>query len=258
MSQILIENQGCVLHIVLNRAEKHNALEPKMIHDLTRVMESVKINAGSKVVMLSAQGESFCAGADLEYMKSMANFTSEQNLEDSRKLFRMFDSVRQCPLPVIAKAHGNIFGGGLGLLAAADIVALEKSSKLCFSEAKLGLVPAVISGFVSKKMNPSALREMALTARVFTAQEAQQSGLAHFVGETGAVDDYVNQRVQWIKSCGPEALRETKLLLDFVSENSWPAIKERSTRIISERRVSSEGQEGLAAFLEKRAPAWKS
>ncbi len=255
MKTLLVSEQNDVLTVTLNRPELHNAFNPEMIAELVHTFKSVSKNV--RAVLLKAEGKNFCAGADLNWMKSMAALSLAENKKDSEKLFEMFEAISCCPVPVIGRIHGNVFGGGLGLVAVCDIVACVRDTKFCFSEAKLGLVPAVISAFVCKKSQPALTRQMMLTAQVFDEQKSCEMGLVQFVGSDEEVDDYLQSQIDFVLMNGPEAVTSTKQLLEFVSQNSWSEIKNETTRIIAERRVSDEGQSGMKAFFEKRKPSWK-
>lgn len=251
--KVLVEDH--VIKVVLNRPEIHNAFSESMIQELTDTFRNLPSSV--RCVLLSGEGKSFCAGADLKWMKSMANYTFEENQKDSEKLFEMFESIYRCPVPVIGKVQGGVFGGGLGLVAACDIVASQREAKFCFSEVRLGLVPAVISAFVLKKISQSQARQMMLTAQAFDEEKALEMGLVHFIGSDDEVDDYIQSQVDFILSNGPEALRDTKHLLDYVLQNEWEAVKSETSRVIAQRRASDEGQEGMKSFFEKRKPSWK-
>lgn len=252
MLEVKSENE--VLYVKLNRPELHNAFNPEMISELTKVF--TKQAPQHRAVVLSGNGKSFCAGADLNWMQSMVKYTKAQNKADSLKLHAMFSAIQNCPVPVLTKIHGNVFAGGLGLVAASDIVIAESSTQFCFSEPKLGLVPAVISHFVSLKMNPAQMREVFLTAEVFGSTYAQHSGLVHFVGDTQACENYVKQKITHILKCGPKAVVETKKLLNALPNMNAAKRKNHTTQLIASVRVSAEGQEGLKSFLEKRKPKW--
>jgi methylglutaconyl-CoA hydratase len=201
-------------------------------------------------------GASFSAGGDLEWMKSMAKYKFEENLRDAEQLFNMFETIAECPLPVLGYIQGHAFGGGVGLAAVCDIAVAEESALFCFSEGRLGLVPAVISSFVAAKMHKNKMREYMLTARVFNAHQAHDAGLVEFVGRELESKEFFQQTLDAICNEGPEAVRETKKLLGFLRHHPKAAIKSESVRVIAERRVSAEGQEGIASFLAKRKPAW--
>ncbi len=256
MSTLIVKQEDGILSISLNRPEIHNAFNPDMILELTRLFSDQSFSVKNRAVILRGEGPSFCAGADLNWMKSMMKYNFEENLSDAQGLYTMFEVMKNCPIPVIGHVHGNVFGGGLGLVAICDIVVAEKNTKFCFSEARLGLVPSVISPFVKRKMSPQFLRETFLTAEVFSADDAKEAGLVNFVGGAGACEKFVNAKIKSIKKCGMGALISTKKLLNSLDHMSPQEIKTETTTVISRRRVSEEGQEGLRAFLEKRKPSW--
>ncbi|MCB0366027.1 MAG: enoyl-CoA hydratase/isomerase family protein [Bdellovibrionaceae bacterium] len=258
MSGVEIKNQNGVLSVCLNRPDVHNAMDAEMIADLTAAFAQPHSDQSIRVVRLFGNGRSFCAGADLKYMKSMAGFDLKENQADAEKLFDMFEAVRNCPVPVLARLHGSVMGGASGLAAACDHVAAEPGTKFCFSEVKLGIAPAVISPFVMEKMNPALARELMMTARLFESEEALSGGLIQFVGSREECEEQLDKVTERILAAGPEAVRVTKDLLNKVSEaNSWSELKSLTTKVIAERRVSAEGQEGIGAFFEKRPPSWQ-
>lgn len=257
MKSIVTTIERHVLKIVLSRPEIHNAFDPLMISELTQAFRSVDKEESVRAVLITAEGKSFCAGADLNWMKSMVNFSKEENRSDSLKLFDMFDAARLCPVPVIASVFGSVMAGGLGLVATADIVAATKETRFCFSEVRLGLVPATISAFVTLKTSSSLARTAMLTGEIFEAAQAREMGLVEFCGEKEEVDDFVQSKIENIVNNGPQASRETKKLLNSIATSGWPQIRDETARVIAERRVSAEGQDGLASFFEKRKPKWK-
>ncbi len=252
----VIENNG-VLFVNLNKPEIHNAFDPVMIQELTEAFSKVEYQKSVKAVMLKGEGKSFCAGADLSWMKSIAKYTKEQNYQDSERLFEMFHAIATCPVPVVGKVHGSVFGGGVGLVSVCDIVASVKETKFCFSEVKLGLVPAVISPFVLRKSLPGITRHYMMTAQFFSEEVAQEMGLVQFAGSHEEVDDYLQSQLDSCLANGPEAMRETKRLLNEIEAKDWNALKQMTCQVIATRRVSIEGQEGLDAFFQKRKPNWK-
>jgi methylglutaconyl-CoA hydratase len=254
----LLKEENNILLVSLNRPEVHNAFNPEMIQELTRIFSDTNHIIKYRAVLLSGEGESFCAGADLNWMKSMAKFNFEENREDAQKLFVMFDVMKNCPIPVIGKIHGNVFGGGLGLVAVCDITAAEAKTKFCFSEAKLGLVPSVISPFVRRKMAPHIVRELFLTAELFSAEKACEAGLLHFAGSLKDCDKFVQSKIEAISKCGKGAISSTKKLLNDLENLESKDLKKETASVIAKRRVSEEGQEGLKAFLEKRKPSWQA
>ena len=255
MKYLRVVEQSKVLQVLLNRPETHNAFNEQMIQEITEVFNEVPESI--RVIQLRGEGKSFCAGADLEWMKSMVDYSMQENKEDSLKLFEMFSAIRNCRVPVLTVAHGNVFGGGLGLLACSDIVVAEESTKFCFSEVKLGLVPAVISPFVFDKVSEKNAKEWMLTGKVFTSMEAYFGGLVNFAASEKDINEFVDNECSRIIKSGKEAVQETKRLINQLKGWSWDERRAETTRIIAERRVSAEGQEGLKSFLEKRTPSWK-
>lgn len=257
-STITTSFQDHILHIRLNRPEQHNAFDVKMISELIDTLSNADTAFKDlRGILLSGEGPSFCAGADLKWMKSMANFSFEENSDDAGRLFHMFESFRNCKVPVVARIHGNVMGGGLGLLAVCDVVAAHRDTKFCFSEVKLGLIPSVISAFFNQRFAAGFYRPLMLTGEIFGVDRAQAMGLVHFVGETEEIEDFAAGQVDFLRGNGPEAVRALKGLLNFEENADWDTTKRETIRLIAERRVSREGQEGLTSFFEKRKPSWK-
>jgi len=257
MKWIELKKEQQVARVILNRPDLHNAFNPEMILEVTEAFKELSQDSQLRSVVLSGKGKSFCAGADLEWMKSMANYSYEQNIQDSKSLYNMFDAIRNCSKPVICRVHGNVMGGGLGLVAASDIVVAEKDSRYAFSEVKLGLVPSVISSFVLKKCSDARVRELMLTAETFNSFKAREIGLVQFVGEPEEIDDHIQGKIDFIFSGGPEAVAMTKHILNYNQAHPIEAVVEETIRVIAERRVSAEGQAGLSAFLSKQPAPWK-
>ncbi len=252
-------NESFVAKVTLQRPELRNAFNPVMIEELTTAFrDDLNRDLQLRAVILQGAGKSFCSGADLAWMQSMVKYTLEENKRDSEKLFDLFATLRACPMPLVGRLHGHAMGGALGLTAVCDIAAAESQTSFGFTEARLGLAPAVISPFVLEKMHPAHAHRYFLTAEVFSATEALACGLIHFVGDLEAVDAYISQIVKTVCENGPEAVRASKALLRRSTPPSfWVDARGETCRIISERRVSDEGQEGLRGFLEKRAPIWR-
>lgn len=253
--KILVSENSQVLTVTLNRPDLRNAMDPQMIQELTVAFTGFAKRKDIRAVVLKGAGQVFCAGADLNWMKSMAKFTKPQNKKDSEKLFNMFQAIASCPHPVISEVHGAVYAGGLGLIAASDIVVADKGTKFCFSEVKLGLVPAVISHFVLQKTTLGAANPWMLTGKVFGTVEAQSLDLVHF--STDSVSASTNDLLTQLLESGPEAVRETKKLLKALQTASPAQAKTKTTSVIAERRVSAEGQEGLQSFLNKRPPSYR-
>jgi methylglutaconyl-CoA hydratase len=256
MKYIKTTSSQNVLTVALNRPERRNAFDAEMIKEMTEVFTELNGDKKLRAVVLTGEGKSFCSGGDLEWMKSMADFTPAQNLKDADKLFSMFWAVRECPVPVIGRVFGHCFGGGAGLTAACDIVAAESETLFSFSEVKYGLAPAVISPFVVEKIPPSRLNEWFMTAKVFKAPEALSGGLVNFCGDLAAVDKFVDETLMNILGSAPGAVRDTKKLLRSYSKLSWKPVRGQVTKLIAKRRSSDEGQKGLQAFLNKQTPKW--
>jgi methylglutaconyl-CoA hydratase len=258
MKTILFEKKNKIASIVLNRPDVRNAFHPEMIAEITSVFKSLPSDKDVNVVHVSGAGKSFCSGADLEWMKSMAGFSEAENLADAEKLYEMFDAIKHCPFPVITKVHGHVMGGALGLLAVSDMVVAEEKTQFCFSEVKLGLAPAVISAFVKERMSVSQMNRWFLTADIFSSEEALTSGLVHSVTSESDLNSVVQKWTLSLLNNGPQALKATKQLIQQVSAtNDSMTLKKVTSRLIAQLRSGSEGQEGLKSFFEKRDPSWR-
>lgn len=255
MKWITVSNKNYVCEVTLNRPEVRNAFDPVMVEELTQVFKN--IHELSRVVVLRGAGAVFCSGADLEWMKSMVNYSFEENKNDSLKLYGMFKAMEECRVPVVAVVQGAAMGGALGLMAVADVVVAVDAAKFCFSEVKLGLVPAVISSFVLKKVGLGLIAPWMMAGKVFGASEAQRMGLVHEVVSVERVEEVLSSWVKVFGEAASEAVKETKSLVNRVMELDEEQKRDTTVSLIAARRVSAEGQEGLKAFLEKRAPAWK-
>jgi methylglutaconyl-CoA hydratase len=247
MSALRIERGGPVLRVTLARPERRNAFDAALIAELAEAFADV---GDARAVVVAGDGPSFCAGADVEWQRSSIDLSYEENVEDAMRLYRMLAAVDECPAPVVAAVHGHALGGGSGLVACADVAVAAQDAVFGFSEVRLGIIPAVISPFVLRKIGGGAARRWFLTGERFGADVALRIGLVHEV-----VDDLgqtVADVVEALLAGGPEAVRAAKRLA-----RERPA-GEATARIAAARRTSVEGQEGLRAFLEKRAPAWTS
>ncbi|HEY9746718.1 MAG TPA: enoyl-CoA hydratase/isomerase family protein, partial [Oculatellaceae cyanobacterium] len=254
---VRVEVASGVARVCLNRSELHNAFNEIMIQELSETFASLHKDAQVRAVVLEGVGKSFCAGADLHWMKKMVDYTFEQNVEDAQELSRMLKTIYHCGKPVIARVHGAAFGGGVGLIAACDMAIAVESATFCLSEVKLGLLPAVISPFVLKKIGEAAAHRYFLTAERFSAQEAYRIGLvSEVVPDEAALDQKLDSILQAIQANGPEAIAFCKILIDKICPFNWDGAVDITTKMIAERRASAEGQEGMRAFLEKRLPVW--
>ena len=258
MEHIKVTQNIGIRSISLNRPQKRNAFHAAMIAEITEAFKEAAADKKVRAILLTAEGGTFCAGGDLEWMKSTVDYTAKQNLRDAERLFDMFWAIRSAPVPVVGRVFGHAFGGGAGLVAACDIVAAETGTQFCFSEVKWGLVPAVIGPFVSEKVLPARAREWFLTAKVFGASEALSAGLIGYTGSMAEIDAQLEEVLYRIRATAPEAVRETKKLHQSFAAVSWKAVRGKVTKLIAARRVSQEGQTGLKAFLEKRDPQWSA
>lgn len=261
LTRLEVRVEGPVVKVALARPNLRNAFDSGTIGELTKVFRSIGtagVFSSTQAVVLTGQGPSFCSGADLSYMQSMARFSRDENKADAEHLFEMFQSVKQCLVPVIVHIHGHAMGGAVGITACADIALAERGTQLRFSEVKLGILPAVISPFVLQKMNPLWARRWMMTGEIFDADQAFVAGLVHFVGTSDEIADEKEKAIAAILEAGPEAVRKTKALLNDVGFSSPMQVRAQVTDAIAERRTSAEGQEGLQAFLEKREPSWRA
>ncbi|MCB0377475.1 MAG: enoyl-CoA hydratase/isomerase family protein [Bdellovibrionales bacterium] len=255
MKTIEIAKNNKISVLTLKRPDVRNAFDDAMIAELTQAFHDLKNEESCRVLILQGAGESFCAGADLNWMKSMAQFSREDNLEDSRKLQQMFEALAQLPMPVIGKIHGHAMGGGMGLVALCDVVAAVEGTKFCFSEVRLGIAPAVISPYVARKLSRSQMQRWFLTAEIFEAAQAVDMGWAHVYGDRAAVDEFVENTAEKISRNGPCAVRATKKIINKLFDEG-DDIHTQTIQWIADLRVSPEGQEGMQAFFEKRKPNW--
>jgi methylglutaconyl-CoA hydratase len=247
VSALRIERDGGALRVTLARPERRNAFDAALIDELADAFADV---GDARVVVLAGDGPSFCAGADVEWQRSSIDLSYEENVEDSGRLYRMLESIFRCPAPVVARIQGYALGGGSGLTACADIAIAGEDAIFGFSEVRLGIIPAVISPWVLARIGPAAARRYFLTGERFGAPAALHIGLVDEV--TDDLDAAVERVVADIVSGGPIAVREAKRLV------LEPAAEDDAIARAAERRTSDEGQEGLRAFLEKRAPRWGS
>lgn len=254
---VATSTSGGVAEITLRRPDLHNAFNEVVMQELIEAFISAGADPVVRAVILRSEGKSFCAGADVTWMKRMIDFSFEENVADANLLARMLRTLRECPRPVIVRIHGAAIGGGVGLVAASDIAVAVESATFCLSEVKLGIIPAVISPFVVEKIGMGAMRRYALTAERFPAAEARRIGLIHEVFPTTAdMDRWIREQINLILANGPEAVAACKQTLRDVAGFDWDRVQDTTTRRIAERRVSPEGQEGLKSFLEKRPPGW--
>ena len=253
MSHLVISEQNNILEIKLNRPEIHNAFNDELISELTEIFEN--INDKIRLVTITGEGKSFCAGADLNWMKSMKDYSLEENIEDSSKLARMFEVINNCPVPVLGKVNGHALGGGVGIVSVCDFVMSSSKAKFGFTEVKLGLIPAVISPFCKAKIGESNARAWFTSGRVFSATKAMDMGLVHEVVERESLDDEFSKVVDEFLMAAPMAARESKVLIKTLDKPGQD-ISKFTCEFIAQKRISKEGQEGMSALLEKRKANW--
>ena len=253
---LLLESDGPVVRVTLNRPDVRNAFNEALIAELTAWAEGVKAGGPARVAVLSGAGKVFCAGADLTWMSKMVAYTHEENVRDARAMARMFEALDTLPIPLVGRIHGAALGGGVGLAAVCDIVIAAEDVAFAFTEVKLGILPAVISPYALAKIGRSAARELFLTGARFTADRAREIGLVTAVAEPGDLDRVVAKYVNDLVTSGPEAVAAAKRLIAEVADRPRRSAVDYSVEAIAERRVSKEGQDGMGAFLAKRPPTW--
>jgi methylglutaconyl-CoA hydratase len=257
MKHLLLETAQGLTTVTLNRPEVRNAFNDEVITELTAVFLELGKRPEVRCIVLAGNGPSFCAGADLNWMKRMAGYTREQNLEDASALARMLETIYRCPKPTIARVHGDAYAGGTGLVAACDIAVAADTVTFCLSETRLGLIPATISPYVVRAMGARAAHRWFLTAERFSAQEAHRIGYVHEVVPAEQLDAKVHEIAAALVNAGPEAVKLTKQLVHDVAEREIThSLIRRTAEGIADVRVSDEGREGIRSFLEKRKPSW--
>lgn len=258
---LTIAVQDRIARITLSRPEVRNAFNDEVIQELKAAFESVGARDDVRAVVLAAEGPAFCAGADLNWMRRMADYTREENVADAGQLAAMLKTIYDCPKPTIAAVQGDVFAGGMGLVAACDMAVSVRTATYCLSEVKLGLIPATISPYVIRAMGTRASHRYFLTAERFGAEEAHRIGFVHELVEadTGgtALDARVNELAQALASASPAAVKACKRLVQDVAERPIDAALIAATvEGIAEIRASEQGREGVQSFLQKRKPAW--
>ncbi len=255
---LLVEESDGVLLVTLNRPEVQNAINEGLIADAIELFRGVG-QRSVRAVVLRGSGSNFCAGADLNWMSQMVRYTREQNIRDSANLAQMYATINECPLPVIGRVQGAGTGGGVGLVAACDVVVCTRDAKFGLAEVKLGILPAVISPYVIAKIGQTHARALVRTRERFEAERAPRVGLVHRIADDpAALEAAVNEIVEQIKTSGPQAVRECKKLIAHVAAHEIIDSVPYTIEAIATRRVSDEGQAGMNAFLKKEKPPWVS
>ena len=260
MSEILsIRLSNHVASITMNRPDVRNAFNDEVIAEITQAFAELGAREDIRAIVLAAEGPAFCAGADLNWMRRMADYSREENLADAAKLAEMLRVIYECPKPTVARVQGDVVAGGMGLVACCDVAVSVDTAGYCLSEVKLGLIPATISPYVIRAMGARAAHRYFLTAERFTAQEALRLGFVHEVVQPNQLDAKLNEITQALVKNSPNAVKVCKKLVQEVAfaEMSQPLI-EKTVEGIADIRSSAEGREGVSAFLGKRKPSWLS
>jgi len=245
-----------ISRIILDRPEVHNAFNSLLISELDDAFEKVMEDKSIRVVILTGRGKSFCSGADINWMREIVHYSYEQNLEESLQLANVLHKIYVLPKPTIAMVNGTAIGGGTGFLSACDMAVASEEAKFGLSEVKIGLVPAAISPYVIRKIGESKAREYFLTGKRISAQKALEIGLINQVVPYKKLEETVDELIHFLLTSGSEAIASCKELIQNIPGMSFEEAKEYTARMIAKLRVSDEGQEGMAAFLEKRKPKW--
>jgi len=252
-----IRHEGAVATVTLDRPEVRNAFNDELIARLAQAFAALGLRPDVRCIVLAAHGPAFCAGADLNWMRRMADYTREENLADAGQLAAMLRTIFECPKPTIARIQGDVFAGGTGLVAACDIAVAVDTATFCLSEVKLGLIPATISPYVIRAMGARAAHRYFLSAERFSAAEAHRIGFIHEVVAAGELQAKVDELAQALAGAGPEAVQACKRLVqDVAGEPITPELVARTVAGIADVRASREGREGVQAFLNKRKPDW--
>ncbi len=251
-----LERKGPVARVTLARPDVRNAFDDGLIEELTRAFREAGSDPDVRVVVLSGDGASFCAGADVAWMRKAGGYSRAENEADAEKMARMLRGIDACPRPVVVLAHGAAIGGGVGLVAAADIAIAADGTVFSLAEVKLGILPSVISPYVLRAIGPRSARDLFLTGDRFDAREAHRIGLVHRVVPAEELEEAGRRKVASLLSSGPEAVGVAKRLIEDVAGRNPEEAMPLTVRTIAERRASAEAKEGLTAFLEKRKPSW--
>lgn len=258
-STLLLQRDGHTATVTLNRPDVRNAFNEETIAELTQAFRALGADDNVRAIVLAANGPAFCAGADLHWMKKMAGYSHAENHADALQLATMLRTIYECPQPVVAKVQGDCYAGGMGLVAACDIVVAVDEAHFCLSEVKLGLIPATIAPYVIKAMGEQAARRYFLTAERFSAATALHLGFAHEVVAGDALDFKVTEIVKALANNSPAAVRQAKTLVrEVAGKEVNDALLEDTAARIAHIRSSDQGREGVASFLEKRKPDWLS
>ena len=257
MKYLQLTIQGSVAILCLNRPEVRNAFNDEVIAEFTHAFVELGAREDVRCVVLAAEGQAFCAGADLNWMRRMADYSHAENLADAAQLAEMLRAIYECPKPTVARIQGDVYAGGVGLVAACDIAVSVDTAQYCLSEVKLGLIPATISPYVIRAMGARAAHRYFLTAERFDAQEAHRIGFIHEVVKADALDAKVAEITQALVNASPQAVKACKRLVqDVAQQDIKPALIAQTVQGIADIRSSEQGKEGVQSFLQKRKPSW--
>ncbi len=251
-----IERDRAVARVWLNRPQIHNALDLGLIQALIQTFHELAHDASARVVVLGGRGASFCAGVDIAHMKASAQATFEENLREAEVLAGLFSSLADLPKPVVVRAQGSVFGGGIGLLCAGDIALVAEDARFALSEVRLGILPALISPYVIRRLGDRHARELMLTGERFDAARAQGIGMVQSVHPSSELDAAVEERVEALLQGAPGSQARIKMLLELYADSPWEEYRSALPRTLAEVRSGAEARDGLSAFLEKRRPRW--
>jgi methylglutaconyl-CoA hydratase len=254
---VVVAVEGSIARVKLNRPEVRNALDGAAIAALAGIFMRLGRDSSLRAVVLGGEGPIFCGGADIKYMRAALDLSERENFEDALRLSDLFAAIDDCPCPTLAKVQGAALGGGAGLIAVCDIVLAEEDAIFGFTESKLGIVPAVISPFVVRKIGAGHARALFPAAERFSAERAQRIGLVHEVVPPGQLEALAQGKLRELLTSGPTAARLAKEIARTVGAKSPQEARQWTAERIASQRVSEEGQEGLRAFLDKRRPAWQ-
>ena len=254
---IRVDVQGAVAHVWIDRPQVRNAFDDHAAAELTEIFQSLPTREALRVIVLGGAGDIFCAGGDLNWMRRVADYTRAENLADAQAFQAAFEAVDRCPLPVVGRIQGAALGGGAGLVACCDIAVAAEGTLLGFPEARLGLVPGVISPYVLRKIGASHTRHLFLTGARIDAVEALRIGLVHHVVPPAELDAAVQGVIAELTECAPQAIRGAKVLVQRLADADAAQAQALARDAITDARASSDGREGLGAFLEKRKARWR-
>jgi methylglutaconyl-CoA hydratase len=257
MKSVVYFENGSIAYVKLNRPEVRNAFNEITLSELCHTFEQIKNNKQVRIVILSAEGKVFCAGADFNWMKRMKDFTFDENIKDANLLAKTLYTIYSSPKLTIAKVNGPVLAGGVGFVCVCDLAYASDEAYFCLTEVRLGLIPACISPYIIKRIGEANTRRLFLTAERITAKEAEKIGLVNVVVKPEELDSIVEQKAKDILLCAPEAIASCKYLIEKVSSLNLEKAKEFTSQMLAKIRIGNEAQEGMQAFFEKRKPEWQ-